>query len=77
MNAIVENISLVKQYKDTKNPDLEIEFSPEDATGNALTRKEDGKRYLDFQSEDFEYLIEVVRRAIEAGANIINTPDTL
>jgi hypothetical protein len=41
MNAIVENISLVKKYKNTQNPDLEIEFSPEDATGNALTRKAD------------------------------------
>ena len=77
MKAIVENISLVKKYKNTQNPDLEIEFSPEDATGNALTRKADGKTYLDFQSEDFEYLIEVIRSAIQAGANIINTPDTL
>ena len=77
MNAIIENIWMVKKYKDQVNPELEIEFSPEDATGNALTRKEDGKRYLDFESEDFRYLVEVIRSAIQAGANIINTPDTL
>ncbi len=77
MKAIINNIALVKKYKDEKNSNLEIEFSPEDATGNALTKKENWKRYLDFESDDFKYLIEVIRNAIQAWANIINTPDTL
>lgn len=74
---IIRNIWILKKYKDKVNPNLEIEFSPEDATWNALARKTDGKRYLDFQSDDFEFLITVIRAAIEAWANIINTPDTL
>jgi isopropylmalate/homocitrate/citramalate synthase len=77
MKSIIDNIELVKQYKDAKNPDLEIEFSPEDATGNALTIRQDGRRHFDLESEDFNYLVEVIRSAIQAGANIINTPDTL
>ncbi len=66
-----------KKYKDTYNETLEIEFSPEDATGNALTEKEDWKKYLDFDSEQFNFLIEVCELAIKEGATIINTPDTL
>ena len=57
--------------------EVEIEFSPEDATGNALTKKEDGKKYIDFESEQFAFLIQVIRMAIESGATVINVPDTL
>jgi isopropylmalate/homocitrate/citramalate synthase len=60
-----------------KFPNTEVELSPEDATGNALVRREDGKRYLDFESDQFRFLIRVIRESIIQGANIINTPDTL
>jgi len=66
-----------KKYKEAHNQSLEIEFSPEDATGNALTKKEDGKKYLDFESDQFNFLVEICEIAIREWATIINTPDTL
>jgi len=74
---INSEVGSAKDYKDTHNEKLEIEFSPEDATGNALSKKEDGKKYLDFESEQFNFLVEVCELAIRKGATIINTPDTL
>jgi len=66
-----------KRYKDTHNQNLEIEFSPEDATWNALNQMIDWKKYLDFYSDQFNFLVEVCEAAIRDWATIINTPDTL
>lgn len=77
LESSIISIKKVKKYKDKKNANLEIEFSPEDATGNALVKATDGRKYLDFEGDDFTFLIRVIREAIQAGATIINTPDTL
>lgn len=77
LEQVQNEVGRGKKYKDTHNEKLEIEFSPEDATGNALSKREDGKRYLDFESDQFAFLVQVCETAIRAGATIINTPDTL
>lgn len=77
LEQIVSEVGRAQEYKKRDNPNLEIEFSPEDATGNALSKKEDGKKYLDFESEQFNFLVTVCETAIKNGATIINTPDTL
>lgn len=74
---IRSEVGRAKAYKDKHNENLEIEFSPEDATWNALSEKDDWKKYLDFESEQFNFLVEVCEIAIREGATIINTPDTL
>ncbi len=55
------------------NKNLEIEFSPEDATWNSLKNK---KFQLE-DNEDFDFLVEVCKEAIKSGATILNIPDTL
>ena len=71
-NAI-ENIKLVK----TENDSIEIEFSPEDATGNALVEK-NWKKYFKLKNNpDFDFLVKVCEEAIKEWAKIINVPDTL
>jgi len=77
LEQIDSEVWRAKEYKDIHNEKLEIEFSPEDATGNALTKREDGKKYLDFDSDQFNFLIEACELAIRKWATIINTPDTL
>jgi len=76
-DQVRNEVERAKQYKDTHNQWLEIEFSPEDATWNALTQKEDWKKYLDFKSDQFNFLVEICEIAIKSWATIINTPDTL
>ncbi|MDR1944769.1 MAG: hypothetical protein LBQ59_01425 [Candidatus Peribacteria bacterium] len=52
---------------------MEIEISPEAASNNAINKD----KVLDLKSEQFEFLVKFVRKAITTGANIINIPDTL
>ena len=73
LNSIIENIKLVKE----KDNHIQIEFSPEDATWNALI-KEKWKKYFKLKNNlDFDFLVKVCEEAIKSWANIINVPDTL
>lgn len=56
---------------------IEIEFSPEDATWNALFNRKDKKYFSLKNNPDFEFLVEVCEEAIISWATIINVPDTL
>lgn len=65
------------KWSEENNDKLEIEFSPEDATWNALV-KENWKKYFRLKNNpDFDFLIEVCEEAIISWATIINVPDTL
>jgi len=80
-------IERARNWAIENNKSLEIEFSPEDATWNALTSPqpspligEGAKSQKIFQLEnnpDYDFLIKVCEEAIKSWANIINIPDTL
>jgi hypothetical protein len=62
LNQIKTEVSRAKEYKDNKNSNLEIEFSPEAASGSAINQD----KLLDFNSEQFEYLIESLIVAVRS-----------
>lgn len=65
------------EWAKVNNKNLEIEFSPEDATWNALVQ-ENWKKYFRLKNNpDFDFLVEVCEEAIISWATIINVPDTL
>lgn len=71
-------IERAKQWAEKNNKNLEIEFSPEDATWNALILEKDWKKYFRLKNNsDFDFLIKVCEEAIKSWATIINIPDTL
>ena len=77
LDQIINEVWRAKSYKDSQNPDLEIEFSPEDATWNARYLQNDWKKYFDLTSSQFDFLVQACETAIKSWATIINTPDTL
>ncbi len=73
IEKMVEQIQILNDYKINFNSNLEIEVSAEAATDNAINEV----KILDFESEEFKFLVRWVREVITAWANIINIPDTL
>jgi len=73
LDQIQTEVSRAKNYKDNENSNLEIEFSPEAASDNSINNQ----KILDFDSEQFNYLIESLVVAIKSWATILNIPDTI
>ena len=77
LDSALANIARVKKWEEENWKNVSIEFSPEDATGNAIKEK-NWKKYFDLEdNEDFDFLVKVCEQAIIAWAKVINVPDTL
>jgi len=59
---MVEQIQILNDYKINFNSNLEIEVSAEAATDNAINEV----KILDFESEEFKFLVRWVREVITA-----------
>ena len=81
-------IERAKSWAEKNWKNLEIEFSPEDATGNALSplspalspkgRKGEVRKVFSLENNpDFDFLVEVLVEAVKSGATVLNIPDTL
>jgi len=70
-------IERAKNWAIENDKNLEIEFSPEDATWNSLIDKDWIKIFNLKNNPDFNFLIKVCEEAIKSWATIINIPDTL
>lgn len=73
LKSIINQINKVVEYNKENNVTIEIEVSPEAASNNAINNF----KVLDFESEQFKFLVKWVREVIIAWANVINIPDTL
>lgn len=77
LEKAITEIKRAKEWWKSRWVNLEIEFSPEDATWNSRLEK-DWKKYFSLKNNpDFDFLVKVCEEAIKNGAKIINVPDTL
>lgn len=77
LQKTIDEIKRAKNWAEDNWVNLEIEFSPEDATWNSLVER-DWKKYFELKNNpDFDFLVKVCEEAIKAWAKIINVPDTL
>lgn len=78
LEMALEEIKFADNYRKKNDINLEIEFSPEDATWNSFIIDEKWRKVFNLENnKQFDFLIRVIRESIINGANIINLPDTL
>jgi hypothetical protein len=62
LSSIVKQIKKVDDYRKINNLKIEIEASPEAASNNAINKY----KILEFESEQFQFLVKWVREVITA-----------
>ena len=77
LKNVIYNIKLVKKWEKENNKKTEIEFSPEDATWNALVVINNKKYFKLYDNPNFDFLVKACEQAIRAWVTVINVPDTL
>ncbi len=77
LKQATDEIIRANNWAKEKWKNLTIEFSPEDATWNALVEHKWKKYFMLEWNPDFEFLVKVCEEAVKVWATVLNVPDTL